>query len=138
MSEFLVAYFHTQLDAVTSARKLQTCGVQRERMTIHAPRESTNDDGPASLATEANAKGAPGKPPEHAHLPQGNAFSDFTDIEQGDVEPTEIPGLDASTTLTITLNDRPPIDDVCTLLKDAGAYLIDVTERNVAQQYPDM
>jgi hypothetical protein len=133
MSEFLVAYFHTQLDAVTSARKLQTCGVQRERMTIHAPRESTNDDGPASSATADGVTRERGTASEHA--PQGE---EFTDIERGDIEPTEIPGLDASTTLTITLNDRPPIDDVCALLKDAGAYLIDVTERNVAQQYPDM
>jgi hypothetical protein len=136
MSEFLVAYFHTQRDAVTSARKLQTCGVQRERMAIHGPRESATDDG---LARAAPAVSVP------SHALQAGAFTDVEPMpaepvitEPRAIEPAEIPGLAASTTLTITLNDRPPIDDVCTVLKDAGAYLIDVTERNIARQYPDM
>jgi methyl coenzyme M reductase subunit D len=123
MSEFLVAYFYTQLDAVTSARKLLTCGVQRDRMTIHGPQEP--DTVAASSAQTTKASHTRRSVAEPAHALQGE-------------EPMDIPGLNASTTLTVTLNDRPPIDDVCTVLKDAGAYLIDVTERNIAQQYPDM
>lgn len=117
MSDYLVAYFHTQMEAVTSAKKLQAYGLQRERVTIHVP--AGND--------------AEADPSTHAQL-------DITEPSYTlrAEQPPEAPPLSGSTTLAVALKDHNSINDVCSVLKDAGAYLIDVTEKNVAQEYPDM
>ncbi|MBE1161846.1 hypothetical protein [Dyella acidiphila] len=114
MGDFLVAYFHTQLEAITSANKLQAYGVQRERVTIHVPEQAEFD---------ASAS------PQDVAAPSYDLRTE---------EPPEAPPLSGSTTLAVALKDHNSINDVCSVLKDAGAYLIDVTEKNVAQEYPDM
>lgn len=46
MSDFLVAHFHTQLDAVTSAKQLLAFGVQRERVTLRVEGHKTLENKP--------------------------------------------------------------------------------------------
>lgn len=46
MSDFLVAYFHTPLDAVTSARQLLAFGVQRDRVTLRVEGHKTLENEP--------------------------------------------------------------------------------------------
>ncbi|MBE1161511.1 hypothetical protein [Dyella acidiphila] len=41
-------------------------------------------------------------------------------------------------TLTVTLKDPYLTNDACSVLKETGAALIDVTHHNVTQEYPDM
>ena len=114
MGEFLVAYFHTQMEAVTSAKKLAAYGVQRDRVTIRVP-------GKLAMGIDRKSQTA-----DAAH-----------DLRSE--EPPVIPlPLNNSTTLAVALKDSASINDVCSVLKDAGAYLIDVTEKNLAQEYPDM
>jgi hypothetical protein len=108
MSDFLVAYFHTQNEAASSANRLMTCGVPRNHVTLHA------DDRPAAdNDDESEAIMAPDGTCAHVILAEG-------------------------ITLSVTLKDSLMINDVCSLLKESGAYLIDVTDHNVTQEYPDM
>jgi hypothetical protein len=125
MSDFLVAYFHTQLEAVTSAEQLLAYGVERDKVTIHVPGQ------PATGLDGVNAK-----PPAGHKLAHADIAAPSYDLRSE--EPQEAPPLSGSTTLAVALKDRISINDVCSVLKDTGAYLIDVTEKNVAQEYPDM
>jgi hypothetical protein len=107
MSDFLVAYFHTQLDAVTSAKQLLAFGVQRERVTLRVEGHKTSENKPD--ATSGSSREVSG----HADLA-------------------------GSITLSVTLIDSMLINDICAALKGTGAYLIDVMEQNVTQEYPDL
>lgn len=114
MSDFVVAYFHTQNDAVTSAKKLMTCGVQRSHVKMHVDRQKAEDQ----LAS--------------AH--DEGAVPVFLEPEAA----VGIATLAESVTLSVALPNAMMINDVCSMLKDTGAYLIDVTEHNATQEYPDM
>jgi hypothetical protein len=125
MGDFLVAYFHTRLEAITSAKKLMAYGVQRDRVTIHVPEK------PAKEADSTHSSSSPDDNLKHRDAAE-------TSYDMISEEPPERPLLSGSSTLAVTLKDHASINDVCLVLKDAGAYLIDVTEHNVAQEYPDM
>jgi hypothetical protein len=112
VSDFLVAYFRTQLEAVTSARKLLACGVRRERVTLQIPNGQLQ-----------RADGNGGEYKSSLHQAQ---------------QPAEHSALARSIMLSVTLEDAVPMNEVCSVLKEQGAYLIDVTEHNVTQEYPDM
>jgi hypothetical protein len=108
MSDFLVAYFYTQMEAASSVERLLSCGVQSNQVTLHVmDRPEAGNDGTSDMIM----------------VPDGTAAHAF--LEEG-------------ITLNVTLKDSVMINDVCTVLKDTGAYLIDVTEHNVTQEYPDM
>jgi hypothetical protein len=50
--------------------------------------------------------------------------------------PPEWPFSGGSTILSVVLKRHASVDDVCLVLKDAGAYLIDVTEQTTMPEYP--
>ncbi|GLQ51958.1 hypothetical protein ACFFJT_14235 [Dyella flava] len=125
MSDFLVAYFHTQREAVTSANKLLAYGVERDKVILHVPGE------PATRLDNMKSAPAADEALVHPHIAQPS-------YDLRSEEPQEAPQLSTSTTLAVALRDHASINDVCSVLKETGAYLIDVTEKNVAQEYPDM
>jgi hypothetical protein len=110
MSDFLVAYFHTQSEAVESAEKLLACGILRKHVTLHVANrpEADNDDGSPQIPDPG-----PDGPPGATLWSEG-------------------------ITLSVILKDPVTITEVCSVLEETGAYLIDVTEQNVTQEYPDM
>jgi hypothetical protein len=125
MSDFLVAYFHTQLEAVISAKKLLAFGLERDKVTIHVPgKPAMGLEGVHSTTSSDHKSGQQDIAATSTILPAE--------------ESPEPPPLRGCTTLAVALKDRISINDVCSVLKDAGAYLIDVTEKNLAQEYPDM
>jgi hypothetical protein len=116
MSDFLVAYFHTQGEALASARSLLAYGLRSERVSIHIPGKpsTTLDDDVAHRDIEESSRDC---------MPN---------------ELIESAALGASTMLSVALRGYAFIVvDVCRMLKDAGAYLIDVTEQNAIQEYSD-
>jgi hypothetical protein len=116
MSDFLVAYFHTQGEALASARKLLAYGLRSERVSIRIPgRPSTTLDD------------------DVAHREIEDASRDNTPDE-----PAQSASTDAGTMVSVALRGWAFIVvDVCLMLKEAGAYLIDVTEQNAIQEYSD-
>ena len=118
MSDFLVAYFHTQGEALASARKLLAYGLRSERVSIHVPGKpsTTLDDDVAHRDIEESSR-------------------DFDCMSN---ELIDNAALGASTMLSVALRGYAFIVvDVCRMLKDAGAYLIDVTEQNAIQECSD-
>jgi hypothetical protein len=125
MGDFLLAYFHTQLEAVASAKKLVAYGVRRDRVSVHLQGDLSAEHGSANSASFSDSE-----------LPQGDLPGSSSGLISN--EPLEKQLFNGSSTLAVTLKDHASINDVCLVLKDAGAYLIDVTEHNAVQEYPDM
>lgn len=116
MSDFLVAYFHSQGEAFASARTLLARGLRSERLSIRIPGK------PATTLDD-----------DVAHRDIDDASRDNPSNEQPE---NAVAG--AGTTLSVALRGYAfIIVDVCLMLKEAGAYLIDVTEQNAIQDYSD-
>lgn len=126
MSDFLVAYFHTEVEANASAEKLLAHGIHQDQLTLYPEREANTS--PIDDALSALSSVAP--------VTLAEIVNPIPEMISG--PSAEAPPLAGSATLTVVLTDPVSVNDVCSVLKDSGAYLIDVTEKNVTQEYPDM
>jgi hypothetical protein len=109
MSDVLVAYFHSQLEAVNAAKELLMHGIQRDDLKLHvADRAETKCHG--------------------RHLVVINAAADGS----------QVPVVRANgITLSVVVKDGTNGDDLRALLAVMGAYFMDVPTRNAAQASPD-
>lgn len=125
MSDFLVAYFHTQSEAFASVKQLLAHGLRRERVSIRIP-------GKPAIALDGT----------EAILSSSEEFACSGNEERPRVGASAVPAESAppgaGTVVAVTLKGYAFIVvDVCLMLKDAGAYLIDVTEQNAIHEYSD-
>ncbi|MBE1161521.1 hypothetical protein [Dyella acidiphila] len=111
MSDFLVAYFYTQTEAVMSAMKLMAYGVQRSHLKMHVENRATFECRPAATYSKGDSPVA--------------------------LEAAAMPNMDSSTenvSLRVMLTNSVMMDNVCSMLRDTGAHHIDVVEHHVEQE----